>query len=197
MIIPYQYRTVAFTTIGGDLSPERLLSAYRSGIFPWPWASLGQANASQAPEQQEQQHGGQGRQHHREPDIVEAIAPQRHSGRHENRWEGREGDVPVGSLVAPRAPRELHHLTTGGAEPVEEAALATVGGGGAGAAAGCADEGAAGAVTVIGARNGSGSSSGSGTSATGTTGLVAATGCGGAATGGAEVSASFLPAIST
>lgn len=24
--------------MGGDLSPERLLAAYRNGIFPWPWS---------------------------------------------------------------------------------------------------------------------------------------------------------------
>jgi len=24
--------------VGGDLSPERLLAAYRQGIFPWPWS---------------------------------------------------------------------------------------------------------------------------------------------------------------
>jgi len=24
--------------VGGDLSPERLLAAYRRGIFPWPWS---------------------------------------------------------------------------------------------------------------------------------------------------------------
>jgi leucyl/phenylalanyl-tRNA--protein transferase len=27
--------------VGGDLSPERLLAAYRRGIFPWPWAETG------------------------------------------------------------------------------------------------------------------------------------------------------------
>ncbi len=30
-----QGREVTLLAVGGDLSPERLLTAYREGIFPW------------------------------------------------------------------------------------------------------------------------------------------------------------------